>query len=156
MNPCVFSMIDKKWGPHSIDRFSSHLSNQVPKFNSKFFSSGCFGVHALAQNWSTVKNWLCPPVHLIPPSLRELAIHKAVGTLVVRKWSSASFWPLLHSTPGRFAPIILVVFVLPRIADLLIPGPGQKEYYRQRDSVFSGCPSFRILVLKGGFLIVSC
>ena len=153
LNPRVFSMIDKKWGPHSIaiDRFSSHLNNQVPKFNSKFFSPGCFGVDALAQNWSTDNNWLCPPVHLIPASLRKLASHKAVGTLVVPEWPLASFWPLLHSTPGRFAPFILDVFVLPRISDLLILGPGQKEYYRQRDSVFSGCPSFSILALRVDF-----
>ena len=49
LNPRVFSMIDKKWGPHSIDRFSSHLNNQVPKFNSKFFSAACFGVDALVS-----------------------------------------------------------------------------------------------------------
>ena len=151
LNPRVFSMIDMKWGPHSIDRFSSHLNNQVPKFNSKFFSPGCFGVDALAQNWSTDNNWLCPPVHLTPASLRKLASHKAVGTLVVPEWPSASFWPLLHSTPGRFGPFILDVFVLPRISDLPIPGPGQKEYYRQRDSVFSGCPSFSILALRVDF-----
>jgi len=61
VNPSVFRVIDTKWGPHTIDRFASHYNAQVPRFDSKFASSGCGGVDALAQDWRDEDNWVCPP-----------------------------------------------------------------------------------------------
>ena len=151
LNSSVFDMLDSRWGPHTIDRFSPHHNNQVKKFNSRFFSPGCAGVDALAQGWGFDNNWLCPPVHLIASSIRHLRNHKGVGTIVVPEWPSASFWPLLHDTPSKFAPFIVFirdVVVLPRIANLLVEGLGQKAYYSCRPSVFSGCPSFNMLALR--------
>ena len=151
LNASIFSLLDNKWGPHSIDRFSSHHNNQVLRFNSRFYTPGCAGVDALAQNWNSENNWLCPPVHLIPATLRHLAKHKGIGTLIVPEWPSALFWPIIHDSPSSFASFVQEVIVLPRAADLLIEGPGQKTYYRSKPSVFKGCPPFNMLALRLDF-----
>lgn len=153
LNPVVFQDIDVKWGPHTVDRFASYYNAQLPRFNSKFASPGSCGVDAFAQDWSCEINWICPPVSLIVRSVRKLEACNGFGTLVIPEWPSASFWPFLHSTPSRFKSFVKDVFVLPRIDNLLIEGPGQMEIYKSKDSAaFSSCPSFRMLALRLQFV----
>ena len=90
----VFQSLDARWGSHSVDRFSSYFNSQVVRFNSKYFSPGCAAVDALAQDWSSDNNWLCPPTHLIVAAVKHLRYHKGVGTIIIPEWPSASFWPL--------------------------------------------------------------
>ena len=61
------------------------------------------------------------------------------------------FWPFLHISPSRFHTFVKESVVLPRLADLLIEGPGQREAYRKKPSVFVGCPSFNMLALRLDF-----
>ena len=42
---------------------------------------------------------------------------------------------------------VVDVFVLPATNDLLLEGPGQRQIYASRPSVFRGCPKFRMLAL---------
>ena len=94
MNPVVFQDIDAKWGPHTVDRFSSYYNAQLPRFNSKFASPGSCGVDAFAQDWSRENNWICPPVSLIVCSIRKLENSNGSGTLVIPEWPSAFFLAL--------------------------------------------------------------
>ena len=151
INPSVFQVIDAKWGPHTIDRFASYYNAQLPRFNSKFASPGCSGVDAFAQDWRDENNWICPPVSAIVPSVRALSSCSGYGTLIVPQWPSAYFWPFLHDSPSQFKSFVKEVFELPCIEDLLFEGPGQKQIYRARPSVFSGCPNFRMLALRVDF-----
>ena len=43
------------------------------------------------------------------------------------------------------------MFELPCIEDLLLEGPGQRQIYKSRPSVFSGCPRFKMLALRVDF-----
>ena len=97
---------------------------------------------ALAQDWSAENNWLCPPVHVIIDSVRHLKSCSRRGTLIIPEWPSASFWP------SQFKSFVVDVFVLPAISDLLLEGPGQKQVYESRPSVFRGCPRFGMLALR--------
>ena len=91
LNPVVFQSLDARWGPHSVDRFSSYFNSQVVRFNSKCFSGDCTAVDALAQDWSSDNNWLCHPAHLIVAAVKHLRYHKGFGTLIIPEWPSASF-----------------------------------------------------------------
>nr|XP_006819126.1 PREDICTED: uncharacterized protein LOC102809450 [Saccoglossus kowalevskii] len=51
-------MLDKIWGPHSIDRFASCHNAQLPRFNSAAWNPGTEAVDAFCQNWSTENNWI--------------------------------------------------------------------------------------------------
>ncbi|XP_044182961.1 uncharacterized protein LOC122963548 [Acropora millepora] len=145
------STFHAKWGPHTVDRFVTYYNAQLLRFNSKFAFPGCSGVDALAQDWSAENNCLCPPVHVIIDSVRHLKSCSRGGTLIIPEWPSASFWPFLRKRSSQFKSLVVDVFVLPAISDLLLEGPGQKQIYASRPSVFRGCPRFRMLALRLDF-----
>ena len=151
VNPSVFRLVDDKWGPHTFNRFAAYNNAQLPRFNSKFASPGCSGVDALVQDWSGENNWLCPRVCLIIDSIRLLMSCSGRGTLIIPEWPSAHFWPILRAGSSNFKSFVVEVFVLPAIIDRLLEGPGQKQIYRSRPSVFRGCPKFRMLALRLDF-----
>ena len=93
LDHATFISIDLAWGPHTVDRFASHYNAQIPRFNSRFWSPGTEAVDAFTVDWHDDNNWLCPPVYLIPRSLRHAQNCHARGTLVVPEWPSAVFWP---------------------------------------------------------------
>lgn len=151
LNSEVFAELDAKWGPHTVDRFSSHYNYQVPRFNSKFMSPGCEAVDAFSQDWRSENNWICPPVSLIMDIVRHAQACSAAGTLIIPEWPSAIFWPTLKSSARGFAPFVKDYSYLPRRYDLVVPGPGQKLYYRDKPSVFFGCPKFRLIAIRIDF-----
>ena len=106
---------------------------------------------ALAQDWSGVNNWICPPVSLIVDFVRHLMSCSGRGTLIIPEWPSAHFWPFLREGSSRFSSFVAEVFVLPAVGDLLLEGPGQQQIYKSRPSVFRGCPKFRMLALRLDF-----
>ena len=150
-NPSVFSLLDGKWGPHTFDLFATYYNAQLPRFKLKFASPGCSGVDTLAQDWSADNNWMCPTASLIVNSVRHLMSCSGRGTLIIPEWSSAYFWPFLREGYSRFSSFVTKVFVLPAIGDLLLEGPGQKQIYKSRSSVFRGCPKFRMLAVRLDF-----
>ena len=87
--------------------------------------------------------------------IRHERAFRAVGTLIVPEWPSAFFWPLLKLRPSGFASFVVDVARLPRRSDMIIPGPGQKIFYRGKPSVFFGCPKFGKLALRIDFRLAS-
>ena len=71
LNPNVFSSLQIKWGPCTIDRFASYYDMQLPRFNSRYCNPGAEAVDAFTCDWSSEMNWWCPPVFLIPRVLRH-------------------------------------------------------------------------------------
>ena len=61
-----------------------------------------------------------------------------MASVLIPKWSSSLFWPYLHSSGLVFKPYVKAVFCLPKLHDLLIEGPGQRDVYKRKKSVFSG------------------
>ncbi|XP_029210831.2 uncharacterized protein LOC114974828 [Acropora millepora] len=140
-----------KWGPHTIDRFATYYNAQLLRFNSSLAPPGCRGVDALAQEWSTKKNWLRPLFHLIIDLVRHIKSCSERGGLILPEWQSASFWPFLRERSSQFKSFVVDVFVLPAINDLLLEGPGQRQIYASRTSVFRSCSKFRMLALRLDF-----
>ena len=48
----VFVMLDKKWGPHTVDRFASLVTAKCIRFNSKWCVPRTEGINAFDQRWS--------------------------------------------------------------------------------------------------------
>jgi hypothetical protein len=67
-------------------------------FNSKFSDPLTEGVDAFTFDWSRDNNWLVPPVSVLVHTIKHVQLCKTVGTLLVPKWKSAMFWPLLVSS----------------------------------------------------------
>ena len=52
LDPVIFDRLDRRWGPHSIDRFATSNNAQLGRFNSAWAMPGTEGVDAFAQaNW---------------------------------------------------------------------------------------------------------
>ena len=91
----IFNFFNKLWGPFTCDTFADNTNKKVSIFFSRFFTPGTSGVDAFAYDWLTYNNWIVPPVHLISRTISHMRMCKARGTLVIPKWKSAVFWPMI-------------------------------------------------------------
>ena len=64
------------------------------------------GTSCFEKNWKNFNCWLTPPVSLVSKVLIHMERCKARGTLVIPKWESANFWPLLVNGDGKFKGFI--------------------------------------------------
>jgi hypothetical protein len=71
------------------------MNKKCTRFNSRWWVPGTESVDAFCQNWSGETNWLVPPPRVISLCLEKIAAEKADCTLIIPKWKSAPFWPLL-------------------------------------------------------------
>ena len=131
--------------------FASHYNNQLNRFNTRYASPGSEAVDALVQDWNDEVNWVCPPIYLIPKVIRHMKRCRAKGALIVPEWLSGLFWPVLCKNQYEFEHFVKDVFVLPKIHDLSLEGPGQTSVKKKKRPVFSGCPVFNMLALKIDF-----
>ncbi|XP_045208922.2 uncharacterized protein LOC123560830 [Mercenaria mercenaria] len=90
-----FRFVDSLWGPHNVDRFASSQNRKLKLYNSKFLDFDTEAIDAFTQDWSGCNNWLVPPIRLVSRTIFHLLHYGAVGTLIVPKWPSASFWPII-------------------------------------------------------------
>ena len=89
----LFSLLNAKWGPFTVDRFANSRNKKVDRFYSKFFEIGSEGVDAFAFNWETENNSLVPPVSAISKVIGKILTEHVTGTLIFPYWPSAEFWP---------------------------------------------------------------
>ena len=123
VHPRIFAELDAAWGPHTVDRFASHMNHLTPRFNSRFWCPGTEGVNAFAFDWRRDNNWVNTPFGLIPRVLQHMHACGASGTLIVPHWISRPWWPMLQPSAGSWAGFVAAVRPLPRIRDLFLPGP---------------------------------
>ena len=100
----------KKWGPLNLDLFATHLNRRCPKFYSMTWQPGTSGVDAFQHPWTT-KNGLAygnPPWPIILKCLLKIQDMKKSDrvVLVVPKWESKPWWPILKAM-WKDRPIII-------------------------------------------------
>jgi hypothetical protein len=108
VHPRIFQFIEKIKGPFTLDVFASNLTHQTLKFYSKWWCEGSAGVDAFAYNWQHEVCWLVPPPTIVADTLKHMRNCKTKGVLVVPRWHSAVYWPLLHNGSGWVPGIELV------------------------------------------------
>lgn len=142
LNPIHFRELDALWGPHTVDRFASFNSKQLPRFCSRWLCPGCEGVDAFTMNWSVDNNWLVPPVYLISRVLKHMDYNGESGTLIVPYWPSAPWWPLLFKDDGTLKDFVTGCVDLPCHSRTFLPGSAEGDLFGY------GTPSCRILALR--------
>ena len=90
-----FSILNRRWGPFSVDCFANDYNKRLDRFFSLYNSPGCAGVDAFCFNWKDELCLLVPPVCVVGKTLRHLQLCNATGVLVVPAWPSAHYWPML-------------------------------------------------------------
>ncbi len=151
LNPGVFAFLDRKFGPHSIDRFASHYNALLPRFNSRYWSPGCEAADCFTQDWSSDNNWVCPPVAILLKAVNHMKKCRALGTVIVPEWPSAPFWPVLSPKLGSMKKYLVKHEVLPKLNNLCIPGRGQCLVYKPGKRLFSGRLPFNLMAMYFDF-----
>ena len=106
LNPDLFRMLDRMWGPFTIDRFASLLTTQLPRYNSWWFDPNSEGIDALAQsNWAGENNFVNAPFRLLPQVLTKIQMEQAEATIIAPWWPSQPWfrhmWNMTTATPLR-------------------------------------------------------
>lgn len=123
-----FHFMDTLWGPHEIDRFATASNRRVTRYNSKFYDFETEGVDCFTQDWGSAYNWLVPPIWLVNKTVLHLLACGGHGTLIVPKWSSSPFWPLLFDKQFTKKSYII---------DVLEFGAGQNIFLTKKVDVSS-------------------
>jgi len=143
-NPSIFTWLDGLWGPHSVDRFANSVNAHNDRFNTRFWAPGSEAVDTFTCNWGGEDNWLFPPVYLIPRVIRHAQATCAKGTLIVPRWTSAPFWPILFPNGIDPANFILEWLELPLSNALMLAGYSGAN-------LFSGFPNTLVLAIRFQF-----
>ena len=53
------------------------------------------GVNAFNFSWEVKNHWIVPPPNLLVKTINKILHDNATCTLIVPKWESAPFWPIL-------------------------------------------------------------
>lgn len=142
LNPTYFAALDILWGPHTVDRFSSFRTRQVPRFCSRYLNRMTEHVDAFTADWSGEVNWIFPPPYLIPKVIQHMKYGREDDTLIVPLWPSAPWWPLL-TINGRYPQSWILEWMdLPLRDDMFIPATTESGLFG------SGIPSYRVLALR--------
>ena len=138
LNPRVFGYLDRRWGPHTVDRFASTSNTQLSRFNSRWLTPGAEAVDSLRlpdAAWRAEVNWVNPPWALLPDVLTKLKSSGARATVVAPVWPGA----LWHQ---QLLGLAQEVLVYPPARDLFLP--GQQGSHRPVGSAAWRTAAFRV------------
>ena len=96
LNPLVFQQLDRTFGPHTVDRFASMTSAQLPRYNSRWRDPHTEGVDSLSMDWSTENNYANPPWTLLPQLAHRLQEQPVPCTIVCPHWPGAPWFQQLR------------------------------------------------------------
>ena len=94
----IFSIVEKQFGPHTVDRFASDISAQLPCYNTKFFSPRATGLDAFALDWGNGENnYAFPPPSMVGQVLPYARQRRFSLTLIYLEWYSRPYMSFLGS-----------------------------------------------------------
>ena len=108
LHPKVFQQLERLYGPHTVDRFASHTTAQLRRYNTLFYDPAGSGVDAFAQlNWQRENNYCNPPWQLLSKLTSLLGSFPHVqATVLAPYWQSAPWFDQLLEICNEY-------FVLP-------------------------------------------
>ena len=78
-----FCQLDDRFGPHSIDLFSSNANNLCDSFYSLHRRKGSGGVQSFAYDWSGEVAWIHCPYRMVGRVWRKLQYAGATATMMI-------------------------------------------------------------------------
>ena len=127
----IFKYMNQTWGPYTIDLFADEDHNHVDRFYSRHWLPKSEGVDAFAFSWRNENAWIVPPVRLVPQILKKLVFEKAKGTLVVPRWPSSVFWPLLVNEMGEYRWFVRKHLCFKECSNILTAGKNCKLFSKE-------------------------
>ena len=87
--------LNEQLGPFTLDCFADESNKKVRRFLSNFACPTSLGIDALCHSWDKENCWICPPVSKVLAVFKKLMHTKGRGVLIIPKWPTANFWPIL-------------------------------------------------------------
>ena len=148
----IFQRIDLFWGPHTVDRFACSYNAKVPRFNTRFFQTGCAAVDAFSQDWGHDNNWICPPVCLLIRVVKHMELCKARGTVILPLWKSSCFWTLFCRDGVHWNSFVIDWVFIPKFPGL-IRGKARNSNFGSRRPVRSSVKTVIVVITPAGVCI---
>lgn len=145
----AFNIIERQFGPFSIDLFASRLNKKCKRFYSRFPDPEAIAVDAFTQSWEGEYFFAFPPFSMILNSLRKVINGNATGVFVVPLWPNQVWYPLFISLLTE--PIIIF-----EPNDFLLDSPcrGKRHSLSSHLSLAAGKLSSRHLPKKASWVEV--
>ncbi|KAK3264727.1 hypothetical protein CYMTET_26549 [Cymbomonas tetramitiformis] len=105
---------EREWHQHTVDRFASELSAQLPRCYAQWHDPGCEGVDSLAFSWIEEVNWVNQPWSLLDEVAHKLREEGCAATVVAPYWLGQMWFQQLEAMADE-------VVILPRSRDLFTP-----------------------------------
>jgi hypothetical protein len=97
----IFAQLNKEICNFTIDRFATNYNKKCDRFNSRWWCEECETMNSMDQSWEGENNWIVPPISMLIDVLHKID-HKLVpGVIILPRWQSAAFWPVLKSMVNR-------------------------------------------------------
>ena len=88
--------VERRWGPHTVDRYATAATARVDVYNSLLPEAGSAGAAALAQDWAHENNYVFAPVTELPRVAQLLHERPLLAaTLVVPHWPAQAWFQQL-------------------------------------------------------------
>ena len=137
--PC-FRYIGQLWGPHTVDRFAGLQTRQLESFCSRCHKPRCEAVDAFTVSWFKENNWIFPPPHLIPRVLKHMSTGGKIGTVLLLRWPSAVWWPLLVNTDGSWKAFITGLMTFQPYQGIFLAGSAASNVFAS--NISDSSPSY--------------
>jgi hypothetical protein len=86
-----FIMLDRIWGPHTCDYFSTIENSHCSKFHSIHWCRGTSKVNDFGLVWSFDSCWVHAPFRIIGKNWRKLKEQGSIATIIVPLWTLATW-----------------------------------------------------------------
>ena len=96
IHPELFRYIDNHFGPHTIDRFASFRTAQLPRYNSRLYDPATEAVDAMAQHWGHENNFVNAPFSMLPRILDKIVAEQAEVTIIAPAWPAQVWYQKLQ------------------------------------------------------------
>ena len=92
LRPTAWSALERRWGPHTVDRYATARNTQLRVFNSLLPEPASSGASALAQDWHGENNYVFPPVSELPRIAQLLHERPLLQATVIAPHWPAQAW----------------------------------------------------------------
>ena len=122
------SCLQNLCGKFTIDLFADSQNKKVERFYSKYWEEGCAGVDAFAYSWADEFCWVVPPVNLVARAINKILFDRAKGVLIVPRWKSSLFWPLLLDNKSKYKYFVRNEYIYTDCSKVLTAGINCKFF----------------------------
>lgn len=84
----LFHRIDRRFGPHTVDRFAAENNRLLPRFNSRWPTPGSEAVDAFSVPWKGEMNFVNCPFRLIGKVLEKVEKDQCEATVIAPVWKA--------------------------------------------------------------------